>query len=130
MRSRQAALAGAQYEWNPDMNTAATFSPCRKYRYTLTRRWGDGNRFACFIALNPSTADEMQDDPTIRRMIGFAKNWGLDGLHVANIFALRSTDPRALRKHHAPIGTYNDANIVHLTRNAVTVVACWGNTGA
>lgn len=111
------------------MTSSALFSPCRTYRYTLSRRWSSGDRLATFIALNPSTADETQDDPTIRRMIGFARTWGLDGLHVANIFALRSTDPKALRRHRAPIGPDNDWHIMRLARAAEIVVACWGKHG-
>lgn len=111
------------------MKMEAHLSRCESYRYTLTRQWGDGNRFATFVALNPSTADETQDDPTVRRMIGFAKSWGMDGLHVTNIFALRSTDPKVLRRHGKPVGPQNDRWILECCLNAEIVVAAWGNHG-
>ncbi|MBA3483376.1 MAG: DUF1643 domain-containing protein, partial [Pirellulales bacterium] len=81
----------------------ASFSLCRKYRYSLLRRWAPPQepdkpalRYCMFIGLNPSTADERADDPTIRRCIRFARGWGYDGLVMANVFPLRSTDPKSL----------------------------------
>ena len=79
--------------------------------------------------LNPSTADESTDDPTIRRCIGFARVWGYGGLEVVNLFALRTTDPRELRLSRDPIGGLNDAYLVDaMTRSAATVIA-WGAHG-
>lgn len=49
----------------------AQFSDCRMYRYALWRVWAQGDGCITFIGLNPSTADENKDDPTIRRCIGF-----------------------------------------------------------
>ena len=73
---------------------SATFSPCRRWRYTLLRRWEPANLIVvAFIGLNPSTADETLDDPTIRRCIGFAKAWGAGGMYMLNLFGWRSTDP-------------------------------------
>ena len=57
------------------MKTNAIFSECRKYRYALCRIWDDSKPYAMFIGLNPSTADETEDDPTIRRCINYAKDW-------------------------------------------------------
>lgn len=79
------------------MERAAEFSGCGRYRYSLRRRWADGGPPACWIMLNPSTADAEKDAPTIRRCIGFSKAWGHNALVVVNLFALRSTDPTALR---------------------------------
>lgn len=76
------------------VESSARFSDCRRYRYTLTRRFADGPTVA-FIGLNPSTADEHADDPTIRRCLGFAKRWGYGELVMLNLYALRSTDPPA-----------------------------------
>ena len=74
----------------------ATFSEDRRYRYTLTRRTGFGNRAVMFTMLNPSTADEIRNDSTVTRCIGFARRWGFGWLHVTNISPLRATDPRDL----------------------------------
>jgi hypothetical protein len=78
------------------MERSATISPCRMFRYALWRRWGSGP-YAMFIGLNPSTADEQNDDPTIRRCIGFAQSWGYDALCMANLFAYRATKPTDMK---------------------------------
>lgn len=77
------------------MRSRAVFSDDRAYRYLLTRDWGEGPR-ATFVLLNPSTADEFVNDPTISKCIRFAKRWGLGGLNFVNVYALRSTDPKGL----------------------------------
>lgn len=108
----------------------ATFSPCRTYRYALTRRWVANTEGIAFLMLNPSTADAFVLDPTIRRCMGFARGWGFGGLLVLNLFGLRSTDPAALRTHVDPVGPDNDAVIVDwLGRLSGPVVAAWGVHG-
>jgi hypothetical protein len=79
--------------------------------------------------LNPSTADECSDDPTIRRCIGFARTWGYGGLEVVNLFALRATDPRALRVSRDPIGGSNDAYLRDAAARAAVMVIAWGAHG-
>lgn len=74
----------------------ATFCRRRIYRYTLWRRWSDGARYVNFICLNPSTADERTDDPTVRKCVKFARSWGYDALCITNLFAYRATDPQTL----------------------------------
>lgn len=81
----------------------AHLSPCRRYRYALWRRWGDGPH-AMFIGLNPSTADETADDPTIRRCIAFARAWGYGALCMANLFAYRATQPADMLAQDDPVG--------------------------
>jgi hypothetical protein len=76
----------------------ANFSTCRTWRYTLTRQWSFVHPLAMFIGLNCSTADETQDDPTVRRCMGFARDWGYGGLLMTNLFAFRATDPRVRRE--------------------------------
>jgi hypothetical protein len=106
----------------------ATFSACRTWRYRLSREWGDGPRLN-IIGLNPSTADETQDDPTIRRCIRFARDWGYSGLVMTNIFAFRSTDPKGLTTARDPIGPDNDVALVAEALAAGEVVAAWGVWG-
>lgn len=89
-----------------------------RYRYELIRRWGD-DPMVEFIMLNPSTADGTEDDPTIRRCIGFAKAWGYGALLVRNLYAFRATDPAQLAGVEDPVGPLNRSylanNIAHLT---------------
>lgn len=109
---------------------SAVLSQCGAYRYWLTRDWTSGGKRAVFIMLNPSTADAIQDDPTIRRCIDFAKRFGCDGLLVVNLYALRSTDPDALWNHPDPVGPENDAHIQWALWAAemsdAPVIAAWG----
>jgi len=108
----------------------AVLSPCQTWRYVLRRRWGDGPTCG-FILLNPSTADEVQDDPTIRRCIGYAKAWGYAGLVLGNIFALRSTDPKALYTAADPVGPDNDVWLARIAHEAGGRIVCgWGAHGA
>jgi hypothetical protein len=107
---------------------SAEFSPCRRYRYTLNRQWIGGAGTINFIGLNPSTADETQDDPTIRRCIGFAKSWGFSGLCMLNLFAFRATDPRDMMAAADPIGEDNDGIIaLHIGKHPT--IAAWGAGG-
>lgn len=98
------------------------------YRYELTRRWG-GGPMATWIMLNPSTADATLDDQTIRRCRGFSKTWGMGGLLVVNLFALRATDPRALRTAADPVGPENDDAIHDAVVRSRVVIAAWGTHG-
>ena len=80
------------------MHRRTTFSSCRTYRYVLWRELDAANpRYALFIGLNPSTADEVADDPTIRRCKDFARRWGYGAVCVANLFAYRATKPAKLK---------------------------------
>lgn len=110
-----------------------TFSPCRKYRYSLWREWGglmpSGKGYAMFVGLNPSTADETQDDPTIRRCIAYAKDWGYDGLCMTNLFAYRATQPHDMLAQVDPVGPENDTHLLELAASAGVVVAAWGTHG-
>jgi hypothetical protein len=112
---------------------AAVFdSKERVYRYLLTRIWDPAVPPAVFLMLNPSTADALEDDNTIRRLAGpngFARRMGAGGLVVVNLFALCSTDPRVLRHHPDPVGPLNDAFIRQATHRARAVVAAWGAAG-
>jgi hypothetical protein len=111
---------------------SAVFDPGRTHRYLLTRIWDPSRPPLVFVMLNPSTADAVVEDPTIRRLAGqngFARREGAGGVVVVNLFALRSTDPRALLRHPDPIGRYNDAFIRQSINTGGTVVAAWGAAG-
>ena len=109
---------------------AAVFdSTARTYRYLLTRIWDPAARPVVFVMLNPSTADALEDDPTIRRCTAFARRERAGGLVVVNLFGLRSTDPRALLHHPDPVGRHNDAFVRQATDMASTVVCAWGAAG-
>ena len=107
----------------------ATFSSCRAYRYSLSRIWDKEKKYVLFIGLNPSTAGEETDDPTIRRCVDYAKNWGYGGFMMVNLFAYRATLPSSLKKVKYPIGKNNDKYIVKLSKKADITVAAWGNNG-
>lgn len=100
------------------------------YRYTLLRRWLFGKGRCLFIMLNPSTADAINDDPTVRRCISFAKQWEFKELMVTNIFAFRATDPAEMKAHPAPIGPENNAYILKAVGEADRIVAAWGVHGS
>lgn len=112
------------------MKTDANLSKCRKYRYALWRTWDDSKPFAMFIGLNPSTADETEDDPTINRCINFSKDWGYGGLCMVNLFAFRATVPSDMMASKDPIGSENDNWIKKLSKDAGVIVAAWGNDGS
>lgn len=78
-----------------DLKMSARFSQDRRYRWTLTREWGTGT-FCAFIGLNPSTADETKNDPTITRCISHARSWGHENFLMLNLYAFRATDPREM----------------------------------
>lgn len=116
----------------------AVFSPCRSYRYSLWRRWNvdavagvdcSAMEMVAFIGLNPSTATEYRDDPTIRRCIRFAKDWGFSGLVMLNAFAYRATDPREMKLQDFPEGPENMTAIAQICREVGRVCCCWGTHG-
>ena len=114
--------------FNTGVVKGAEFSDCRTYRYVLWRQWdwqGYANQ-VMFIGLNPSTADETEDDPTIRRCIGFAKSWGYGGLLVMNAFAFRSTDPREMKRAADPIGPANNEAFGYRRTQVGLFIAAWG----
>jgi len=111
------------------VSSDAVFSGCRTFRYTLRRIWNVGKPLVTFVGLNPSTADESIDDPTVRRCAGFAARWGFGGLILTNIFAYRSTDPKALLLCNDPIGPENDYWIQDASRSAQATIVAWGIHG-
>ena len=111
------------------MNAGARFSRCRRFRYALWREWDAGLSKVMMIGLNPSTADAKKNDPTIRRCVGFARDWGFGGVWVLNLFAFRATYPGDLKAAVDPVGPRNDEWIRRVARDVKRAVAVWGNDG-
>ena len=111
-----------------DAASEAVYSDCEQYRYLLTRTWGPGSR-ALFVMLNPSTATEVQNDPTVERCERRARALGHGAFRVTNIFAFRATDPKVMRAAADPVGPGNDAAILGSLDWADVVVCGWGNHG-
>jgi hypothetical protein len=111
------------------MIKGAQFSNDRKYRYALWRTWDESESHVMFIGLNPSIADETKDDPTIRRCIGFAKQWEFGGIYMLNIFAYRATNPKNLMKAEKPIGPDNNEYLKMYYNQPGLNIACWGAWG-
>jgi len=109
-------------------NSWARWSHCRSYRYLLARRWGLGPTVT-YIMLNPSTADEVQNDPTVERCQRRAIADGFDGLNVVNLFAYRATDPAEMKKALDPVGQENGLHILAAALMSKRVVCAWGSHG-
>ncbi len=107
----------------------ATFSKCRIYRYRLWRSSMLGSGRMVAVMLNPSTADETINDPTVDRVWRRAQEYGYARLDVLNIFAFRSTDPKALYSFPEPVGPDNDATIIDVCSGADLVLCGWGTHG-
>lgn len=107
---------------------SAVLSECGRYRYALWRDVGelDGEGTVLFVMHNPSTANASEDDPTIRRCIRFARDWGFARLAVGNLYAWRATKPRDLLEADDPVGPENDEWLRRLVRGSELVVAAWG----
>ena len=107
----------------------AVFSGCGAYRYALERHWGDGPRIAVAM-LNPSTADETRNDPTIARCATRARAGGFGAMRIVNLFALRATDPRDLKATPDPMGLHGDAALLDAADWADMLLCGWGVHGA
>lgn len=104
----------------------AKFSDDKIYRYTLTRQWSDG-RCVAFLLFNPSTATATKDDPTIRKCVGFARRWAYGRLVILNLYAVRSTDPRAVRRMgRSAVGPLNDYWIRDAIKESRELICAWG----
>ena len=113
-----------------DAASEAVYSPCESYRYLLTRTWDPGGEKALFVMLNPSTATEVQNDPTVERCERRARVLGFGAFRVTNIFAFRATDPRVMRAATDPVGPGNDQAIADSALWADQIICAWGTHGA
>lgn len=105
--------------------SGAVLDHTRKYRFLLWRFWDERPR-ALFVGLNPSTANELQDDPTVKRWCQFAQDWGYGGFYAANLYPFITPHPEELV---AP-GCFHKANYPALEMASglvVLTVACWGD---
>lgn len=127
MNTKQALIVRQAKEGGT--SSVATYSPCERYRYELTRTWDLQNGRILFVMLNPSTATEFKNDPTVARCESRAKHLGFGSYRVCNIFALRSADPFELYQSDNPIGEENDEAIKRGCDWADTIVCAWGNHG-
>jgi hypothetical protein len=113
-----------------DAASEAEYSDCETYRYRLTRVWDPAGRKALFVMLNPSTATEVQNDPTVERCERRARALGFGSFCVTNIFAFRATDPRVMRAAADPVGPMNDPAILQAALWADQIICAWGTHGA
>lgn len=114
-------------DWLPGLRKTATISDCGQYRWRLGRHWTeDDTPYLCFVMLNPSTADAQQNDPTIRRCMGFARDHGFGGIEVVNLFAFRATKPADLKRAGFLVGDYCDYYIEQVAAGAGGVCVAWG----
>ena len=110
--------------------STAVYSNCELYRYSLTRSWDSSAKKVLFIMLNPSTATEIQNDPTVERCERRAKALGYGAFKVCNIFAYRSTDPKIMRLQKDPIGPENDKIIIKSANWSNNIICAWGTNGS
>lgn len=110
----------------------AVFSDCERYRYLLRIVWDETKSLCQFVGLNPSTADEMKDDPTLRRVKDFARRWGHGGVLMTNLFAFRATKPDDMMRADNPNGegSINQETILSAASEVTCIVAAWGKDGA
>ena len=107
----------------------AIFDVNGRYRYSLWRAWSAYHTRIVFVLLNPSTADEQKNDPTIRRCMGFARAWNFGSMEVVNLFAYRATDYRELFKVNDPLGEENNRFLMQAVERCSTVALGWGTRG-
>lgn len=110
------------------MDKTAVLSACGQFRYRLERRWGEGKPVV-WIMLNPSAADHIVNDATIKKCIGFTTRMGFNALIVVNLFAFRSRDPKVMRKAADPVGPENDLHLAEVAGSGAITICAWGPAG-
>ena len=114
------------------IESKASFSSDRKYRYELTRIWNPAKPLVGFIGLNPSTGDEVENDPTIWKLSRVAESWGYGGFVIMNLFAFVTPGPEAMKKADEPIGKDTDKRLNEFgqRKDLDKIIAVWGDDGA
>ena len=113
-----------------DAPSVAVYADCERFRYSLTRIWDSTARRVTFVMLNPSTATEQANDPTIERCEQRARRLGFGSFCAVNIFALRATDPRDMRAADDPEGPDNAQALETAAHWADVIIAAWGVHGS
>lgn len=113
----------------PDRRKGAVFDVDREYRYGLWRTWDVDKPVVVWVMLNPSTADEEELDPTLRRCRDYSKRWGYGKMWIGNLFAVRSPDPSILKEHDEPVGPENDDLLNRMAEHADLIMVAWGAHG-
>ena len=113
-------------------NNGAELSDCNRFRYKLWRIWDASKPLVMFMMMNPSTADSLQDDPTIRRCRNFAIDWGYGGFYVGNLYPYRSSNPKDLKTAPQIDSALirNKSAIKEMADKCDKIVCAWGNAQA
>jgi hypothetical protein len=110
--------------------SVARYSDCEAYRYYLKRTWDLTLPLVNYLMLNPSTATEEQNDPTLARCQERAERLGYGGFAVTNLFAYRATDPRDMKRQADPVGRDNDKQVLAAAGECSLIVCAWGANGS
>ena len=89
------------------VESAAHFSD-PEHRVWLRRPLGGPNGPAVFVLHNPSIANDVKNDPTANRGIGFGRSWGASDLVFVNAATGVATDADNLASMTDPIGSMAD----------------------
>lgn len=109
------------------INSKAIFSDCKNYRYVLERTFTSGKGSVNFILLNPSTADEFHNDPTIAKCEKWCIDNNIKTMYITNVFAFRATEPKDMLQSKDPIGQYNEGYLLHVANISDIIICGWGN---
>lgn len=110
--------------------TAAVMSSCQRYRYRLIRRWGPGPLLP-IIMLNPSTADEWNNDQTVKRCLYFVERiGGYGGFVIVNLMSWRATLTTDIPADRATaVGPDNEKHLLDVMKDQASVLCAWGGSG-
>ncbi|AQQ52180.1 DUF1643 domain-containing protein [Planococcus lenghuensis] len=112
--------------WREDETVEVRFDETKTYRYLLACSWEQGEGTVTFVMLNPSIGDEERCNPTMKRCVDFARDWGYRSMQVVNLFSYISVKPTGLLEVDDPVGAENDAHIVEAAAGSDLVVFAWG----
>lgn len=113
-----------------DYTREARYSDCERYRYSLEMVWDGDLEVLTFIMLNPSTATEEKNDPTVEGCERRARKWGYGGCCILNLFAYRATDPQDMKQQDDPVGEDNDRFLMLAGNHGHNIICAWGNHGS